>query len=120
MSRHSRRAPLRLVHLSAQLVDGLLAAPEEWAAPGRASEPAAYLEAGDGELLGGFPLTAGKVSELTTLLRDAAGHSCQRQARHSLPSPHISGQGTPGQGAPWHSTHGQGTPGLGTGWGRGR
>ncbi len=64
-------APLRLVHPGAEPVDELLAALEQWAAPGR-GEAVAYLEVGDGELLGGLPLTTEKVTELASLLRRAA------------------------------------------------
>jgi hypothetical protein len=72
MSRPRPAAPLRLVQPAAEAVDELLAALENWAARSRDGEPVAYLEAGDGELLGGFPLTVGKVAELACLLRRAA------------------------------------------------
>ncbi len=72
MSRPGPAAPLRLVPSATEAVDELLAALESWSARGRDGEPVAFLEAGDGELLGGFPLTAAKVTELTRLLRRAA------------------------------------------------
>jgi len=72
MSRPGPAAPLRLVQPATEAIDELLAALENWAARGRDGEPVAYLEAGDGELLGGFPLTAAKVTELAWLLRHAA------------------------------------------------
>jgi hypothetical protein len=65
---------LRLVRPAGQAIDGLLAALDQWAAAGPdRSEPVAYLEAGDGELYGDFPLTAAKVTELAALLRATAG-----------------------------------------------
>jgi hypothetical protein len=72
MSRPRTATPLRLVQPATEAVDELLAALGQWAGGGRDDEPVAYLEAGDGELLGDFPLTARKVSELASLLRRAA------------------------------------------------
>ena len=72
MSRPGPVAPLRLVQPATEVVDGLLAALEDWAAGSLVGEPVAYLEVGDGELLGDFPLTAEKVTELAALLRRAA------------------------------------------------
>ncbi len=72
MSRPRTATPLRLVQPATEAVDELLAALGQWAGGGRDDEPVAYLEAGDGELLGDFPLTARKVSELASLLCRAA------------------------------------------------
>jgi hypothetical protein len=78
MSRPAPAAPLRLVRPATEAVDGLLAALEDWAGSSPGGEPVAYLEAGDGELLGDFPLTIAQVTELATLLRRSAspdGHA---------------------------------------------
>ncbi len=72
MSRPEPVAPLRLVRPATKPVDELLAALENWAASGPDGEPVAYLEVGDGELFGDFPLTVAKVTELASLLRHAA------------------------------------------------
>jgi len=64
---------LRLVRPADQAIDELLAALDHWTAGPGGSEPVAYLEAGDGELYGDFPLTAAKVTELAALLRATAG-----------------------------------------------
>lgn len=72
MIRPGPAAPLRLVQPASEVVDGLLAALEDWAAGSPVGEPVAYLEVGDGELVGDFPLTAEKVTELAALLRRAA------------------------------------------------
>lgn len=71
MSRPGQAVPLRVVHPDAGPVDELLAALEDWAVPCPGDEPVAYLEAGDGELRDGFPLSAAKVAELVSLLRRA-------------------------------------------------
>ncbi|MBO0815834.1 MAG: hypothetical protein J2P30_11935 [Actinobacteria bacterium] len=80
MSRPASAAPLRLVHPATTAVDELLAALDQWARAGL-GEPVAYLEAGDGELAGDFPLTAEKVTELASLLRRAADSDDRRAPR---------------------------------------
>jgi hypothetical protein len=64
---------LRLAQPASQAVDELLAALDQWAQHARRTgAPVAYLEAGDAEIRGEFPLTAAKIAELTALLRGAA------------------------------------------------
>ncbi len=75
MTRPAPPRPLRVVRAASAPVDELLAALDQWAHTGASGEPIAYLEVGDGELLGEFLLTAASATQLAALLRAAAPKS---------------------------------------------